>query len=409
VIRARGPTVLLAGGGTGGHLFPGVAVAEHLCRRRAGTRVLLACTRKDHHSEHGAACPLERVQIDSPRRPARIVGLPAFGARMAGALGRSLRLLRDERPDVVIGLGGYGSVAPVLAARLVGVPVLLLEQNAVPGRATQLLSRAATVTAASFPGLPRVGGRIVITGNPLRAGVLDTRLAHEEFGLAPGLPVLGVIGGSLGARGLNDRVAAALPALARGIATRFSRSSIIVARHPESVRPVAPFQVMHAAGTAAESERLEAVYRQNGVRACVRPFFRDMGAVYGTCDVLLCRAGGTTVAELTALGLTAIFVPYPHHRDDHQVENARPMIESGAAELVREDALEPATLCEKITPLLLDAALRARRGRAARRLGRPDAAERVVDLVEELIGQVPGPSPIMRANDRVRLLGEVRA
>ena len=282
-------------------------------------------------------------------------------------------MLRDLRPHVVVGLGGYGSVAPVVAARLSGIPAVLLEQNAVPGVATKLLARFGAVTAAAFEGTERhVRGAVVLTGNPLRRGTMTPRAAHADFGLAPGLPVLGVLGGSLGAHGVNRRVADAVPALVAatgGLALRFAH-----------------FQVLHATGSDEDAALLREAYAAAGVRACVRPFFEDMGAVYGTCDAVLCRAGGTTVAELAVVGLPAVFVPYPHHRDPHQRENARALVERGAAALLREEDATPESITAEVAPLLVDLALRARRARETRRLGRPDAADRVVDLLLQLSG-----------------------
>jgi len=387
MIRAVGrDTVLLAGGGTGGHLFPGVAVAEAVARGAPGSRGLIAITERDAVSAHGAACPLEQVRVDSPRRPAGAVGVPVFGARMARAVARSLKLLRDERVSVVVGLGGYGSVAPVVAARLSGVPALLLEQNAVPGQANRLLSRFAAVTAVSFPTGERMGvhGRVVHTGNPLRAGVLATRAAHVELGLEPGLPVLAILGGSLGARGMNERFAAALPALVASFVPP-------AVRHDAgSPRCGPPFQVIHATGSERATSDVLRVYRRLGVRACVRPFFADMAAVYGTADAALCRAGGTTVAELAAVGLPAVFVPYPHHADGHQRENARELVEHGAATVLEESEMTPARVLAAVRPLLCDRAARRNRSRAARRVGRPDAARLVAQMVLALSrGEVP--------------------
>ncbi len=388
MIRAVEPsTVLFAGGGTGGHLFPGVAVAEALARRLPGSRSLLAITARDAVSAHGAACPFEKVRVDSPRRPGGALGVPLFGAQMARAMARSLMLVRDAHVTTVVGLGGYGSVAPVLAARLVGVPAVLLEQNAVPGQATRLLSRFAAVTAASFPGLAAHGvhSRVAHTGNPLRSRVLDVRCAHDELGLVPGLPVLAVFGGSLGSRGVSQRFVEALPLLVERLGS-FAAPVL----DPGLRRIGRAFQVIHAAGTEAATAELVRAYRAAGVRACVRPFFGDMAAVYGTADVLLCRAGGTTVAEVAAVGLPAVFVPYPHHADGHQRQNAATLVEHGAATIIEEHEMTPQAVARELVPLLRDPSLRRRRTRAARRLGRPRAADRVVDLLADLRGDAFG-------------------
>jgi UDP-N-acetylglucosamine--N-acetylmuramyl-(pentapeptide) pyrophosphoryl-undecaprenol N-acetylglucosamine transferase len=299
---------------------------------------------------------------------------------MARAVGLSLRLLREERITVVVGLGGYGSVAPVVAGRLAGVPTLLLEQNAVPGQATRVLSRIADLTAASFPVTAQHGvrGRVIHTGNPLRAGVLRTRAAHAELGLEVGVPTVAILGGSLGAQGMNERFMAALPALAKSMSMPGAEVG---------------FQVVHATGSERGTATMLRAYRDAGVRACVRPFFSDMAAVYGTADAALCRAGGTTIAELSAVGLPAVLVPYPHHADGHQRENARELVEAGAASILEEADMTPTRVLAAVRPLVLDRELRRRQARAARRVGRPDAAAHVARLVLNLSrGEIPAPA-----------------
>jgi UDP-N-acetylglucosamine--N-acetylmuramyl-(pentapeptide) pyrophosphoryl-undecaprenol N-acetylglucosamine transferase len=380
MIRPAGvPKVLMAGGGTGGHLFPGVAVAERLVRRMPGANVLLAATSRDAVARHFAACPLETVDIESPRLPGRALDVPGFGVRMARAIQRSYSFLREEEPDIVIGLGGYGSVAPVLAACARRTPAIVLEQNAKPGKATRFLGRFGAVAAASFPGLWQAGyrGRAVLTGNPIRERVLATRRCPSDFGFDPGVPTLGVLGGSLGARGLNWRVAAGAAALAAAAG--------------------AAFQVVHATGSEEDADVASRAWAQAGVRALVRPFFVDMGALYGTCDALVCRSGGTTVAEVAALGLPAVFVPYPHHADGHQRANAAELVAQGAATVVEESELTPEALAAHAAPLLRDPALRAERARRAREAGRPRAADLVVDLILQLTGLVDVDAPAAAA------------
>ena len=372
------PNVLFAGGGTGGHLFPGIAVAEELLLRAPASRVVLAVTEREAAAAHARALPFETVCVGSPRRPAGVSGVPTFGVRMTRAVLRTRRLLAKERIDVVVGLGGYGSVAPVLAARLARIPVVLLEQNARPGRATRSLARFADVVAESYAGAVARGpvGRlrnveVALTGNPVRREVLRTRATREAFGLDldPTLPVLGVLGGSLGAVGLNLKFLDALPQLLRATGRRF--------------------QILHAAGTRERAEDLRDLFALHDVTSCTRAFFDDMAAFYGTADVLLSRAGGTTVAEISAIGRPAVFVPYPHHADRHQSANARPLADAGAARIVEEADLCPDTLTEALAPLLASEAQRAAWAARARRAGRPNAAEKVADIVLRMARRRP--------------------
>ncbi len=380
MIRAAGmPTVLLAGGGTGGHLFPGLAVAEEVQLRAPGARVLLAATEREQTALHGRGLRMDTVRVASPRRPAGLRSAPAFGARLVGAVARALRAIRRERADVVVGLGGYGSVAPVIAARLARVPVVLLEQNAVPGRATRALARFADVVATSFPeSLPPTGGaRVVTTGNPVRRQILDAAPAHERYGLSPRKPVIGVLGGSLGARMVNLRFAEALPAIVAKLGGPRERR----------------LQILHATGSIEAATALAELYATHGVRALVRPFFEDMGAFYGTCDALVSRAGGTAVAEIAAAGLPSLLVPYPHHRDDHQAKNASALVAAGAAVLVPETDLTAARIADELRSMLGDRESRLEKSAGARSVARPRAAGCVADIVLECARNTVSPPP----------------
>jgi UDP-N-acetylglucosamine--N-acetylmuramyl-(pentapeptide) pyrophosphoryl-undecaprenol N-acetylglucosamine transferase len=362
-----GPVVLFAGGGTGGHLLPGAAAAERLAALCPGATLLFATTDRDEGSAWaGAAGGCERLPLSSPRLPRGPGGVPRFLAGFASSVAGSIREIRRRRVDAVVGLGGYGSVGPSLAALATGRPVVALEANVVPGAANRLLVRLGATAAVSFEetaeGLPRA--RAVHTGNPLRAGVLGKRRDPGLFGLDGGRPILAVVGGSLGARGLNGRVAAALPLLAR-----------------EGV------QLLWVTGRD-DAAAMEGAARAAGVRAAVLPFTGAMEAVYGTADLLLARSGGGTVAEVAALGVPAVFVPYPHHADRQQALNA-------GALLVEEADLGPASFEAVVLPLLRDAGERERMSAAALRCGRPDAAQRVARLVLERLGHAKGGSIVL--------------
>jgi len=360
-VKAR---IALAGGGTGGHLFPGLAVARALLGED-GRPVLYGSGRALEAGWVGEGA--ERVPLDSPLLPSRGRDVPRFLVRLARAVERSLREMRARRPDLVVGLGGYASVAPGIAALLARRPLLLLEQNVVPGKANRLLARLGGRVAASYqesvdllPKPARVRTRVL--GNPLRSDVLAGTRDAERFGLDPRRPVLLGMGGSQGAAGLNSRLAGAAVSLGRG-----------------------GIQVIHLTGLRDEAAA-RAAYARAGVRAYVTAFSPLMGTLYRTADLVLCRAGGTTVAEVAALGRPSVLVPYPHHADRHQERNARVLMAVGAARIIREEDLTPERIGSEIVGLLGNADALARMGRAAAGVGVPDAAERVARWAVELMG-----------------------
>jgi len=355
--------VAFAGGGTGGHLFPGISVAEELRRRAPGARVLFLCTERDRAYQGLSASGFEVAALPSVNRGA----LPRRLARLLPAAARAMRLLARFRPDVVVGLGGYGSVAPVVCASVLRIPCVLLEQNVVPGRANRLLSRLADevecqwAESISFFSCP---SKARVTGNPIRASIRrrDRAAAAERLRLDPRTPTLLVMGGSQGARPLNDLVVEALPLFESG---------------------GKPIQLVHLAGRA-DRERVSAAYEQCGLRAEVFGFLGDMSLAYSVCDLALSRAGGTSIAELAALGIPSILVPLPHATDNHQHLNARVLEYSGAAILVEQKTLSPHWLARLVAELLASPARLAYMSRRSRRFGVPRAASLVADRIVAL-------------------------
>lgn len=345
---------LVAGGGTGGHLFPGLAVADELVR--GGMRVEFVGTERGIEARVVPAAghvlhvvPGAPIRGRSPREIARGLLATVRGIRDAG------RLLDARRPAVVLGVGGYASVATVVAARLRRIPAVLQEQNAVAGLANRLLGRLATricvgfrEAAVSFP-----SDRVVYTGNPVRESIATLARRRREDGR---LGVL-VFGGSQGARRINDAMLAALPVLG----TRLGRMAIL-----------------HQTG-AADAERVAAGYRAAGVEADVRPFVDDMAAAYAAADVAVARAGAMSCAEITVAGLPAILVPYPHAAGDHQRRNAAALVDAGAAVLLDDARCDGDTLGAELARLVDDETRRARMGACARAVARPDAARRVAE------------------------------
>jgi UDP-N-acetylglucosamine--N-acetylmuramyl-(pentapeptide) pyrophosphoryl-undecaprenol N-acetylglucosamine transferase len=354
---SSGRHVVVAGGGTGGHLFPGIALAETLAAR--GVRVTFVGTAAgiEVRAVPAAGFPLRLIPGAQVRGGGIGRAVRGIGATALGVL-RARALLRELGPDLVVGVGGYASVATVVAARLGGTPIVLLEQNTVPGVASRTLGRLAGRVCVGFEEAARFfpAGRAVHTGNPVRAAVLR---AAPTGHATPGLLVFG---GSQGARRLNDAILAAA----------------------ERLKPLAGgLRIRHQTGTP-DHDRAVGGWARLGIAAQVDAFVTDMGAAYADADLVVARAGAMSCAEITARGLPAILVPYPHAADDHQRHNAEALVRAGAAILIPDGELDGERLSAALRPLLDDASARKRMASAARLAGRPDAAERVADVCAAL-------------------------
>ncbi|WP_421620905.1 undecaprenyldiphospho-muramoylpentapeptide beta-N-acetylglucosaminyltransferase [Alkalilimnicola ehrlichii] len=350
--------VLIMAGGTGGHVFPALAVAERL--REQGVPVVWLGTREGLEARvvPAADIPLESLRV----RGLRGNGLRGWLAApfvLLRALWQALGVLRRHRPRAVLGMGGYAAGPGAVAAWLTRRPLIIHEQNAVAGLTNRLLSRLARRVLTGFPGiLPERGGEHV--GNPVRDAI--TRVpgpADRGAGAHEPLRLL-VVGGSLGALALNSTVPAAL------------------ARLPEVQRPV----VRHQAGERTLQQAREA-YDQAGIAVDLRPFIEDMAAAWAWADLAICRAGALTVAELEAVGVPAILVPLPGAVDDHQTANARQFVAAGAGVLLPQSELSAQRLALELKTLLADPPRLQRMAQCARGLGRPDAAATVARICLE--------------------------
>ncbi len=364
--------LLLCGGGTGGHLFPGIAVAEELRRQQPGSRLLFAVTGRELELDLLRRSGIEAAVVPSAPVKGRSAADRLRGLRTVWqGIRVARRLLRRFRPDVVLGVGGYAAVPVMFAARLCRVPCCLHEQNALPGLANRLLAR---VAVRVFLSLPDEGGRfppakVVLTGNPVRRAIV----AAGERSPAPlageRSPHLLVLGGSQGARRVNELVVSGLEAVAN--------------------RLPAGLEVTHQTG-ARDEERVRAAYRRLGIKAEVRAFFDDMAALYGRADLVVARAGATTLAELAVTGRPALLIPYPHAADDHQARNAEVMVARGAARMMREEGLAAVSLGRELASLIHDRPLLCRMGDAARTLGRPAAAAAIVGQLNDVVASRRG-------------------
>ncbi|MBX3612616.1 MAG: undecaprenyldiphospho-muramoylpentapeptide beta-N-acetylglucosaminyltransferase [Burkholderiaceae bacterium] len=349
-----GRTIMIMAGGTGGHVMPGLAVAAEM-RARDWSVVWLGNPSGMEATlvpKHGIAMQWVRMGGVRGKGLATKLLLPL---RLLTAFRDSLRALRATRPAVVLGMGGYVAFPGGMMARLLRRPLVVHEQNSVAGLTNRLLARVADRVLEAFPGtLP--GAQC--TGNPLRAEMLRDDAPEARYAQRSGPLRLLVVGGSLGAQALNDAVPAALALM------------------PAPARP----QVLHQSGRGRR-EALEARYRELGVAATVVEFIDDMAGAYRQADLLVCRSGAMTIAEIAAIGVASVLVPYPHAVDDHQTGNARFLSGQGAAVLMPQSELASDRLAAALggfdRPGL--AAMAAR----ARALARPDAARRVADVCEE--------------------------
>ena len=359
-------SVVIAGGGTGGHLYPGIAVARELLSRHPAAAISFAGTANGIEAR---VIPHEGFALDVIRSG----GLKgkSFVARARGAalvpigLVDAWRIVTARRPDLVIGVGGYSSGPVVLVAALRGVPTMVLEQNAVPGLTNRMLSRYVQAAAVSYESTRQFfGSKAFVSGNPVRPEFLDAAGSKESSRDATTTRVL-VFGGSQGAHAINMAMVEAAAGLA--------------AQGPN-------LRITHQTGER-DVGMVRAAYAQARLAADVEPFLDDMGRRLGQADVVICRAGATTLAEITAAGRAAILIPLPTATDDHQRKNAEALVASGAADLLLQRDLNGRVLAERILAFAGDRPRRERMAAAARGLARPDAARVIVDRALELVGR----------------------
>ena len=351
--------IVFAGGGTAGHLMPGLAVADALRSRLPRVRITFAGSGKPLERRLAAAADHEYLALPcrpTPRGPREAV---AFLIEHFAGYWAARRFLSEEHVAAVVGLGGYASLPMGRAAVSRRLPLALFEQNAVPGRATRWLARRAAVVCLAFAAaearLPR-GPRVRLTGNPVRAGFRSDLPKRQR---------LVVLGGSGGARALNENVPKALYRLGGQLAG---------------------WEIIHQTGEADAATTAE-LYGKLGLAARVTPFLDDMPAVLNRAAVAVCRAGGTTLAELAAAGVPAVLVPYPHAADDHQRRNAKAMVAVGAATMIDErvgDGRLDHCLAENLKPLVDSPGRRTRMAWSLGRLARPHAAADAAEIICEL-------------------------
>ena len=371
--------LVIAAGGTGGHLYPGIAVARRFAARYPGTTVLFVGHRGglEEHLLPREGFHVSLVTVRALKGRSRLAQAQALGVLGLGTL-QAMRLLWRVRPHLVIGAGGYVMGPVVLAATLLRVPRVILEQNVVPGLTVRALARYAQRVFTSFPDSARYlpGRPVEYTGTPVReeicqVGTTEPRQADGSCSAGDGRLHLLVFGGSQGAHRINQAMLQAAPWLA----VQQERLCLV-----------------HQTGEADYAEVAQA-YAQAGLQAEVQPFLHDMAERYRWADLVLCRAGASTLAELTACGKPAILVPYPYAADDHQRHNALALQRQGAAQVILDADLTGARLYEAVEPLLWKPELLRQQAAHSRRLGRPQAADAIVTTCLHLLGRATAVTP----------------
>jgi UDP-N-acetylglucosamine--N-acetylmuramyl-(pentapeptide) pyrophosphoryl-undecaprenol N-acetylglucosamine transferase len=348
-------TALVMAGGTGGHIFPGLAVAEAL--REAGWRVhwLGAPDSMESQLVPPRGFAFEPVAFGGVRGKG-IQTLALLPLRLLRAFWQSLQVVRRVKPDVVLGLGGYITFPGGMMASLWSKPLVLHEQNSVAGLANKVLAQLADRVFTAFPGVFKTGQWV---GNPLRRAFIEQATPAERFAGRNGPLRVLVVGGSLGAKALNDIVPQALALM------------------PEATRP----QVIHQSG-AKQIDALRANYANAGVQAELTPFIDDTAIAFAQADLVICRAGASTVTELAAVGVAGMFVPFPFAVDDHQTTNAQFLVASGGGWLVPQAELTAQSLAERLTALSRDTLLDVAKKAHAQK--KTNATREVVMACEEL-------------------------
>ena len=356
----------MSGGGTGGHIFPAVAIANAL-KRRCDAEILFV----------GADNRMEMEKV--PAAGYQIKGLPVAGfdrrhllrnfgvlLKLRRSLAMAKKIVRDFKPDIAIGVGGYASGPTLKAAQRAGIPTLLQEQNSYAGVTNKLLAKKADRICTAYDGMERFfpADRIIKTGNPVRSALLEKRSredARRSFGLDPAKPTVLVVGGSLGARTLNESVEAGLDSIAR-----------------------AGVQLIWQTGKAYGDRALKAAEGREGVAAT--PFISDMASAYAAADLVVSRAGAGSISELELLGKPCILVPSPNVAEDHQTKNARALSDVGAALFVADAEAREKLMPEMLRTVADRPALEAMSEKISR-LALPEADERIADEVMRLINR----------------------
>jgi len=358
--------LIITGGGTGGHLFPGIALAQAMMRDFTGCEVLFIGTERKVDRTALSSLGLKTMTIRSQglkgkRLAAKLTAL----LQLPAGLMEAARIIRDFKPDLVFGVGGYVTGPVVLAARLLGVTTCIHEQNSIPGLANKLLGRIANRIFVSLPGSEKYfpSKKTILSGNPVRSTII--KAAREMIPRDEHDPMtLLILGGSQGARRLN--------------------SLMLEAAEKCLVKLAPPPRIIHQTGEH-DAEFVRQRYAELGLNARVEPFFTDMAAIYSQADLVVSRAGATTLAEITVFHKPVILIPFPYAADNHQEINARFLVEAGGGLMFRQAELSGEKLGQEIKRILIDGKLREAMAQKSGRVSRPEATETIITACLELL------------------------
>lgn len=356
--------LIIAGGGTGGHIFPGLAVGKELIKRYPASKILFVAGDRKIENDILKEAGIDRVSIT-------VEGIKGRGTRkkikaaikLPYGFIQSLFIIKKFSPDIVLGVGGYSAGPVCLAAKILGVRTAIHEQNSYPGITNRLLARFVDRVFVSFreseSHFPK--DKVCVTGNPIR----EAFLAKNGGGkVSSGRFKVLVTGGSQGA---------------------FAVNSVFVEALEKVIKKGRDPLVIHQTGQA-DYENVVRQYRERGLKGDIRPFIKDMPAAYRQADIVIGRAGAGTIFELAALGKPSILIPYPYAADDHQTSNARMLADAGGARMIHQYELDPDRLANVLIGLMEDKAALDKMAEGARKVARPDAAKEIADGIEEMIG-----------------------
>ena len=357
--------IIIAGGGTGGHLFPGIAIGDAFKAENRHSQIVFVSTGRPFETGVLSKAGYPHIRITSE-------GLKGRGLRhqmiamfkILPGIWESIRIIKKFRPDMIIGVGGYSSGPVVIAAWLSGIPAVIHEQNTLPGITNRILSHFVRRIFISFEitGTFFKSGKVILSGNPVRKTFFESGQKNTKDGSMAGRFIVLIAGGSQGARGINNAMKEA----------------------SAHIKIKDKLFIIHQTGEQDKDE-VERVYNSHNIAHIVRPFFHDMAHQYRLADLVICRAGATTIAEITVMGKAAVFIPFPFAADDHQTLNARYLADAGAARIIPESELNGRILAETIEHFASNPNLTADMALNARHLSSPDAAQNIVNQCRNLV------------------------